>query len=72
MVNGPENSGTLANSLKEVFEDVNDIQKTGSVTIDETRVDIELFLGGDYKVNNCGKFVSVPNSGYWRIEGINT
>ena len=51
MVNGPESRETLASSFKEVFDDVNEIQKNGYVMIDGNRVDIELFLGGDYKVD---------------------
>ena len=50
MVNGPESRKTLASSLKDVFDDVNEIQTNGYRTIDGKRVDIELFLGGDYKV----------------------
>ena len=49
-MNGPESRETLASSFKEEFEDVNEIQESGYITIDENRVDIELFLGGDYKV----------------------
>lgn len=44
VVNGPQNSGTLANSLKEVFKDVNDIQKNVSITIDETEWTSNCFL----------------------------
>lgn len=51
MVNGPESRETLASSFKEVFNDVNEIQKNGYIMIDGNRVDIELFLGGDYKVD---------------------
>ena len=58
VVNGPENRETLANSFKEVFEDVNEIQERGYISVNEKRVDIELFLGGDYKVNHCEKFNS--------------
>ena len=55
-MNGPESRETLASSFKEVFEDVNEIQESGYITIDEKRVDIELFLGGDYKVKHCETF----------------
>ena len=57
-MNAPENRETLANSFKEVFEDVNEIQERGYISVDEKQVDIELFLGGDYKVNHCEKFNS--------------
>lgn len=57
MVNGPESRETLASSFKEVFDDVNEIQKNGYIMIDGNRVDIELFLGGDYKV---GLQICVP------------
>ena len=49
-MNGPESRDTLATSFKEVFDDINEIQESGFVTIEGNRVDIELFLGGDYKV----------------------
>ena len=51
MVNGPESRETLASSFKEVFDDVNEIQKNSYIMIDGNRVDIGLFLGGDYKVD---------------------
>lgn len=50
VVNGPESRETLAESFKEVFKEVNDIQDRGYITVDGNQVDIELFLGGDYKV----------------------
>ena len=34
-----------------MFDDVNEIQKDGCIMIDGNRVDTELFLGGDYKVD---------------------
>ena len=41
-----------------MFEDVNEIQERGYISVDEKQVDIELFLGGDYMVNHCEKFNS--------------
>ena len=49
-MNGPESRETLATSFKEVFDDINEIQEKGFITAGENRVDVELFLGGDYKV----------------------
>ena len=52
VVNGPESRETLESSFKEIFDEVNDIIKNGYITVSGKRVDIEMFLGGDYKVIN--------------------
>ena len=52
VVHGPESRETLESSFKEIFDEVNDIIKSGHITVNVTRVDIEMFLGGDYKVIN--------------------
>lgn len=49
-MNGPESRESLARSLKEVFKNANEIPESGNITTDENRVNIEPFLGGDYKV----------------------
>ena len=51
-MNGPESRETLESSFKEIFDEVNDIIKSGYITVNGKRVDIEMFLGGDYKVIN--------------------
>ena len=50
VVNGPESRETLERSFKEIFDEVNAIIKTGYITVNSKQVDIEMFLGGDYKV----------------------
>ena len=52
VVNGPESRETLESSFKEIFDEVNDIIKSGYITVSGKQVDIEMFLGGDYKVIN--------------------
>ena len=52
VVNAPESRETLESSFKEIFDEVNDIIKSGYITVNGKRVDIEMFLGGDYKVIN--------------------
>ncbi|KAK3704236.1 hypothetical protein QZH41_020490 [Actinostola sp. cb2023] len=49
VVNGPENRETLAECFREVFDEINRIGDCGYVIVDNKRVEIELFLGGDYK-----------------------
>ena len=49
-MNGPESRETLESSFKEIFDEVNGIIKTGYITVNSKQVDIEMFLGGDYKV----------------------
>ena len=45
VVNGPESRETLASSFKEVFEDVNEIQKNGDIMIDWSRADTTISWG---------------------------
>ena len=49
-MNSPESHETLAESFRDVFKEVNEIQDRGYITVDGNQVEIELFLGGDYKV----------------------
>ena len=51
-MNAPESRETLESSFKEIFDEVNDIIKSGYITVNGKQVDIEMFLGGDYKVIN--------------------
>ena len=51
-MNGPESRETLESSFKEIFDEVNDIINNGCITVSGKRVDIEMFLGDDYKVIN--------------------
>ena len=56
MVNGPESRETLASSFKEVFEDVNEIQKNGDIMIDWIRVDTTISWG----LLQCDLHICVP------------
>lgn len=49
VVNGPEDYQTLKVSLSSLFNDVNELIKTGSMLINGERVKLEFFLGGDLK-----------------------
>ena len=49
-MNGPESRDTLESSFKKIFDEVNDIIKSGHITIDGEQGEIKLFVGGDYKV----------------------
>jgi len=62
VVNGPESRETLESNFKEIFDEVNDIIKSGYITISGKRVDIEMFLGGDYKVIN----ITIIIKGYFK------
>ncbi|XP_022808035.1 uncharacterized protein LOC111345047 [Stylophora pistillata] len=64
VVSGPENHETLAESFKEVFSEVNEIQDRGHIIVDGKQVEIELFLGGDYKFLLLVMGISAANSTY--------
>ena len=49
VVNGPEDYHTLKVSLSSLFNEVNELIKTGSMLINGERVKLEFFLGGDLK-----------------------
>lgn len=52
MVKGKEDHETLRESLANVIQDVNNLVKDGEINVDGQAVQLEFFLGGDYKVNN--------------------
>ena len=51
MVKGKEDHDTLKESLANVIQDVNKLVKDGQINVDGQTVQLEFFLGGDYKMN---------------------
>lgn len=51
MVNGPESRQTLEECFSEVFREINEVISDGCIIVEQEKVDVEFFLGGDYKVN---------------------
>ena len=49
IVNGPENYETLKGSLFNLFREINELIRTGTILIDREHVKLECFLGGDMK-----------------------
>lgn len=54
LIKGPEDYNTLKDGLKNVCQAVNEIMEEGQITIDGRRVNLEFYLGGDYKVSAMG------------------
>lgn len=52
VVKGKEDHETLRESLANFIQDVNNLVKDGEINVDGQAVQLEFFLGGDYKVNN--------------------
>ena len=52
VVKGSEDYATIAESFKEVFQEINEVQADGFVEVGEEKIPVELFLGGDYKVSS--------------------
>ena len=50
MIKGDESYEVLQSSCSTVFSQVNELIKKGQVSINGKDVPIEVFLGGDYKV----------------------
>ena len=47
-------NNAMATSFKDVFDEINQLIKKGSIEINGKTVQLEFFLGGDYKViKNC-------------------
>ena len=51
IIKGKEEYQTLKASLANVIHDVNATIKEGQMVVDSQKVNLEFFLGGDYKVN---------------------
>ncbi|EDO29491.1 predicted protein [Nematostella vectensis] len=50
VINGPEKYETIAESLKDVLEEIDAVQDDGYVELDGKKINVEFFLGGDYKL----------------------
>ena len=59
MVQGSEDYATMAESFQEVFDEINEVQEEGFVTLEQENIPVELFLGGDYKVSSTFIHVDV-------------
>ena len=49
VVKGEEKYGTLKESFQNVFDEINALNRSKKLTIDDRDYNVELFLGGDYK-----------------------
>lgn len=51
----------MAASFKEVFEEINTVLAAGEIDVDGEMVQLEFFLGGDYKVQRkvCTRIYSL-------------
>ena len=49
IVKGSESYSTLKESFSTVFNDINETIKQGNITVNDSKYNIEFFLGGDYK-----------------------
>ena len=43
---------SIAESFKEIFEEINKLIAEGGIEVDGERIQLEFYLGGDYKVAN--------------------
>ena len=50
VIEGQESYELLKVSSSELFSAINKIIKEGKITVDECKIPVEIFLGGDYKV----------------------
>ena len=50
IVKAPEKYETLKSALANVIKDVNQLNDAGWIEVDGKRLNLEFFLGGDYKV----------------------
>ena len=51
VVKGKEEYEVLKESLTNVINDVNSLVNDGEITVDGKTVEVDFYLGGDYKVN---------------------
>ena len=49
IVNGPEKYDTLEHSFSSVISEINSVLEAGFIDVDGKHVQVEMFLGGDYK-----------------------
>ena len=52
VIKGKEEHDTLKESLSNVIRDVNHVNDQGHIIVDGRRIELEFYLGGDYKVKN--------------------
>ena len=55
VVNGPESRQTFEECFSDVFREINEVISDGCIFVEQEKVDVEFFLGGDYKVNISSK-----------------
>ena len=48
----------MAESFMEVFGEINKTISEGGIDVDGEKIQLEFFLGGDYKVVLCCKFIN--------------
>ena len=51
MVNGSESRETLEECFADVFSEANNVIEEGVITVEGKSLEVEVFLGGDYKVS---------------------
>ncbi|XP_048581436.1 uncharacterized protein LOC125561333 [Nematostella vectensis] len=64
VINGPEKYETIAESLKDVLEEIDAVQDDSYVELDGKKINVEFFLGGDYKFLLQTMGLSAANSAY--------
>ncbi|XP_048586462.1 uncharacterized protein LOC5510708 isoform X2 [Nematostella vectensis] len=64
VINGPEKHDTIAESLKDVLEEIDAVQDHGYVELDGKKINVEFSLGGDYKFLLQTMGLSAANSEY--------
>ena len=53
IVKGKEEYDTLKESLANIINEVNKLVEEGHLMVNGQKVDLEFYMGGDYKVINC-------------------
>jgi len=49
IVDGPESYQTMKTAFSEVFKDINNLIKEGEIDVDGKTIELDFYLGGDYK-----------------------
>ena len=60
IVNGPKKYETLEHSFSSAINEINTVLETGFIEVDGKEIQIEMFLGGDYKFLLMVMGLSVP------------
>jgi hypothetical protein len=53
ILSGKENYEVLQTAGREVFKEINDLIDAGKTYINGKEIQLEFYLGGDYKVSAC-------------------